>query len=85
MMTATAPRYALYPGFVRSQTDGDRHYIGALTLAHLYGVRVQDCIVINPNDADDPSQREKLERARRLVPLVPRYDGNYTLPLARAA
>ena len=37
--------YVLCPGWVRSRTDGDAHFIGARQLAHLYGVSMAECLV----------------------------------------
>lgn len=76
------PRYALYPGPVRSRRDGDVHHIGVAQLRMLYRVRPDECIVINPSDYNDPSLRQKLELARTLIALRPRFDGNYALPAA---
>lgn len=42
-------KYALCPGFVTSDTDGQRHYIGAGRLADLYGVPMAECVVFDPN------------------------------------
>jgi hypothetical protein len=41
-------RFVLHPGYVTSPNDGDRHYIGARQLADLYGVRLSECVVIDP-------------------------------------
>lgn len=79
--------YVLCPGWVRSRTDGDAHFIGARQLAHLYGVPFRDCYVM-PSDWLSPSeiQRRHLLRARvasgELIALRPRADGKYTLPEA---
>lgn len=59
-------KYALYPGYVISQHDGDRHYITPEMLASLYQVPMSEC-VINP------------ESTEGLIVLRPRYDGNYKL------
>ncbi len=65
-------KYVICPGWVESQTDGDRHFIGAARLMQLYGVSPAECFV---------------ERAwpfrplpEGLIPLGPRYRGDYTLP-----
>lgn len=41
-------RFALHPDYVHSVNDGDWHFISAQQLAHLYGVRPYECIVIPP-------------------------------------
>lgn len=38
------PRYVLHPGFVTSQTDGQRHFINGCKLASLYGVNYFECV-----------------------------------------
>jgi hypothetical protein len=65
-------KYALCPGYVRSKTDGDLHYISAPRLAQLYGVQMSECIVYTP-------ERERTERMDDLVFLQPRYHGDYSL------
>ena len=83
-------RYLICPGFVRSRTDGQQHFIHARQIAFLYGVRWDECVVL-PSGWDDPAEERHREcllaRARRgeLIALHPRYDGNYTLPQPRPA
>lgn len=38
-------KYILVPGWITSQTDGDRHFIGASRLAELYGVPMGECVI----------------------------------------
>lgn len=38
-------KYVLHPGYIRSRSDGDIHYIGAGQLANLYGVPLSECII----------------------------------------
>lgn len=78
-------KYLLCPGKVRSHTDSDVHFIGALQLASLYGVRMVECLILPDFDKEDfPGQRAQLyERSGPsgdLIKLTPRYDGNYLLP-----
>lgn len=73
-------RYALYPGPVRSRTDGDRHHVGAQALARLYRVRMADCLVVDPAYFTQPDRRAFIARAAVLIPLYPRADGCYVLP-----
>ena len=40
-------KYALVPGKIISNTDGDEHFISASMLASLYGVPLDECIVID--------------------------------------
>jgi hypothetical protein len=69
-------RYILVPGTVRSQTDGDLHYIDAPTLARLYGARMEECIVIRREEDERGRSRELYSLPR----LRPRYRGDYVLP-----
>lgn len=76
-------RYLLCPGLVRSRADGDRHHVGAMDLARLYGVRVADCLVLPPQRPENHRARmDLLDRVRlgELVALQPRADGQYQLP-----
>ncbi|MCW6598892.1 hypothetical protein [Yersinia ruckeri] len=71
-------KYLVWPGHVRSQVDGDRHYITAMQLISLYRVRPRDCII-----AEMLSQKDLnliRERNPGIIDLYPRYNGNYTLP-----
>ena len=70
-------KYLLCPGFVTSKTDGQAHYIGARTLADLYGVQMHECKV-----RPDRHQfgRHAWGPPHDLIELHPRNDGDYTLP-----
>lgn len=82
----TAPRYLLCPGYVRSRTDGDRHHVGADQLARLYGVRMDECLILpDAGRRADPQyawfRQQLLDRVDRgeLTALRPRYGGDYYL------
>lgn len=64
------PKYIVYPGYCISKTDGDKHWISADKLMRLYQVDPKECIVSVPWK----------ESPQDLIPLRPKYDGNYTLP-----
>lgn len=68
-------KYALYPGSVRSINDGQVHYINGMQLARLYGVALDECVVVLP----DRSSRDLLN----LIPLGPKANGDYRLPNAK--
>ncbi len=68
----TDKKYALYPGFVTSEYDGERHYITASRLATLYGVDMDKCIVID-------TQYDKHRYNGQLIDLKPRKNGDYDL------
>lgn len=62
-------RFAVYPGFVRSISDGQQHYISGGQLIKLYGLPEQDCYIVRniPGEQVDPS----------LFPLFPLPRGDY--------
>jgi hypothetical protein len=53
-----------------SKNDNDRHYITAAKLMQLYKVDPRECIIYRENVGLDVS---------KLIPLRPRYNGNYEL------
>lgn len=61
-------KFALHPGEIVSNADGQRHFISAGKLAGLYGVDITECVVI---PLDSTHQRPDL------INLWPRHDGNY--------
>lgn len=68
-------RFAVYPGTIRSQNDGDVHHIGFGRLCQLYGVPPALCVDMS---------REECHRgmdASGLIQLHPRTDGHYVKPL----
>ena len=74
-------KYLIWPGYVRSQHDGQLHYITAPELIRLYGVAPHDCVVMPMEDsAAAANRRKQLASLHNLVPLHPRGDGNYQLP-----
>ena len=83
-------KYAVYPGFVFSATDGDLHYISARPLMLLYQVDPAARIVINelrsPRNRQEQLEIEGLLRRvneEGLIVLRPKASGNYTLPAAK--
>jgi hypothetical protein len=71
-------KYVVYPGYVRSKTDGDRRYIDSRNLMRLYKVRPDECMVIHADMNDvERQQRESTANQLKLRPLVPLYHGNY--------
>lgn len=68
-------KYAIYPDYVVSKSDGQMWYIGAKELMHLYGVNPEECIVI---DAHHNNRGFKLPK--ELIKLTVRYNGDYDLP-----
>lgn len=75
-MISKTIKYIVYPDWVTSQHDGDRHFIGLHQLIRLYRVNPSECI-------DGASSRVcgiNSEDFKRLIELKPRHDGNYALP-----
>ena len=60
-------KYVLCPGYVRSQFDGDEHYINERQLADLYGVKLEDCML----------ETNKTRTDNSVIYLRPRYKGDY--------
>lgn len=76
-------KYAVWPGLVTSKTDGQVHFISAAQLVMLYGVKWDECIVYDAArlyELPDSVRESRMAVAESLIPLRPRYDGNYTLP-----
>jgi hypothetical protein len=75
-------RYVLCPGYVMSQRDGDEHFIGAVQLARLYGVPLNECATAPDHRTPESVQASFWRRHANLPKLVPRYSGDYTIPKA---
>lgn len=67
-------KYIVIPGEVRSQNDGDIHFISAQQLIHLYGVDPKECKIVTRGEA------EIRGFFGDWIFLFPRQDGNYTIP-----
>jgi len=63
-------KYIVYPGWVDSSRDGERHWINARQLMILYGVHPNECLVAN--------ELHPAHNVSGLIPLHPRYDGKYS-------
>jgi len=66
-------KYAIRPGYVRSMSDGDMHYISAGMLINLYQVSRAECLIVKKDMRISESEE------RRLINLFPRADGNYSI------
>jgi hypothetical protein len=71
-------KYALHPGWVRSKSDGDRHYITSEKLARLYMLRYDEWFAWDDAFRADNGGREWGD----YIHLYPSYDGNYGRPNA---
>lgn len=67
------PLYAIYPGTVPGKTV----YLQPHSLAALYGVELQDCMVVREDEFDRPYNRGLREFVATLPALRPRADGKY--------
>lgn len=66
-------KYAVYPGEVKSKSDGDTHLITASQLMSLYRVNPKECVVIDFERPETYLGRD----VSNLIKLYPREDGNY--------
>lgn len=73
-------KYALHPGFITSERDGDLHYIGVAQLARLYQLRPSEYIVWDRKRPETYQGREWND----YVHLYPSYRGNYGRPDSEA-
>lgn len=64
-------KYVLHPGYVKSISDGDVHYISAQKLAALYGVDFKKCIIYIDSLAN------KAYPEGDYMHLFPNYNGKY--------
>lgn len=68
-------RYVLFPGYVTSRSDGQRHFISGKKLAGLYGVEYRKCLVIQTYH----SHRHYGVGLDDDVRLFPQSSGDYSL------
>lgn len=74
-------KYAIFPDFVRSQTDGDKHFITAKQLMFLYGVHPNECFIVENNKHFRQYDYDlDYVRDNNLIILRPSHSGNYKLP-----
>jgi len=64
------PRVVVVPGTVRSQNDGDHHFIGVAQLVRLYELR----------EGEYEIYRNHIRYPEETLFLYPRFDGNYERP-----
>lgn len=64
-----AKRFAIYPSTVRSQTDGQEHFVSGGRLIELYGLDFRECYIVRRDRGEiiDPD----------LLPLFPLQHGGY--------
>jgi hypothetical protein len=71
--------FVLYPGFVRSQNDGDKHYITAEQLARLYMLEPGTWTVYQPPQAFDRAASWRRDPYEGMKAIFPRRDGKYPI------
>ena len=74
-MNGLRPLYVLHPGEITCSQDGQRHYVGSMSLQRLYGVPLEDCMLADP-------QQPTYRTPRPIVHLRPDPTGAYKLPEA---
>ena len=52
-------KYAIHPGWIISQYDGQRHWISGPRLIHLYRVNPAECVIIEGPEEDFLERRYK--------------------------
>lgn len=70
-------RYILHPGKVRSSTDGQTHYLSAISLQLLYGIDLSTPVTFFTPTGEAPAG---FVSEPGDVHLYPRSDGDYRLP-----
>ena len=72
-MKTKKTKYAICPGYIRSKTDGDRHYIGYNRLIELYQLNPKDCFL------DEKVNYIGLSPSDQIIYIYPLYSGNYQI------
>lgn len=76
MRTHWGARFAVHPGYVKSQSDGQRHFISGPQLARLYQLPPGSWVTWD----DRKWSREHYDHSA-YVHLYPRDDGQYRCPI----
>ncbi len=71
----TEIKYFIHPGYVRSKTDRQKHYISGDRLIDLYGVDPKKCLICT----DENMLGRWINRTDNHVHLYPDADGRYLL------
>lgn len=70
-------KYVLHPGYIRSKSDGDLHFIGVSQLLRLYDVKRSECIVW---DVNFPERNGFSLNSPDYKHLYPKSNGDYYIP-----
>lgn len=76
-------KYLVFPGYVQSSADMQRHYIAAGHLMQLYGVKQSDCIIVTDRMRYDEVDALK-KRHPDIISLHVDHRGNYKLPKGKS-
>ncbi len=71
-------KFILHPGNVINFETGDSKPIDAATLAHLYNVDLNDCVLLNTK-GKTPGWGRPRPDFTGLIHLYPKFDGNYKI------
>lgn len=72
--------YICHGGYVKSQSDGQIHYVSAKRVAQLYKLPYQKCLLLDERTTIRFARSAgKTSALRNAVHLYPRQDGNYDL------
>lgn len=77
----SARRYIIHPGYIISEADGDRRYVGFHDLVRLYGFRKSACIFF----PTEPARQMALGHKPTDIHLFPREDGDYKIEKPKRA
>jgi len=69
------PKFAVYPGYMKSKYDGQVYWISAQQLMDLYKVNRNECCTCAGND---DYCRRKAKKDKSMIHLFPNYDGDYS-------
>lgn len=73
-----AKRFVIYPGEVRSQSDGQRHFVSGGELIRHYGLDPRECDIVHDHAASlSPRTAGGREPDPALLPLYPLPSGDY--------
>lgn len=71
-------KYLIFPGYVTSSNDGERHHISAYRLIKLYRVNPAECVIYDGRQ--DKTRGTRREEESNLIQLYPRSSGVYEVP-----
>jgi len=70
-------KYLVIGGYVISQSDKEKHYVSAHRLCELYGIKQEDCDLVNEFKKGYSTSYRDLAKYDKI--LRPKNDGSYEL------